>query len=205
METDRLQAVRRMTVTQRVRLAVNQYEVRAEKEEKEEKEEGEEGELIAFAQQKRLAVRERVTFWTDDSREKVFGGFAERDTLNVGGAFDVTDADGETVGGFRKDFKKSLFRSTWHLEQPGLGVLTGTERSARVAAIRRIWQFIPVVDELPIGWSYHFDFRLEGKLALTVSRTRTLRDRYLVEVHEPRLDRRLVIAQAVALDAMHAR
>ncbi|MDT0443810.1 hypothetical protein RM779_14605 [Streptomyces sp. DSM 41886] len=196
METDRLRAVRRMTVTQRVRLAVNQYEVRAG---------GEDGELIAFAQQKRLAIKERVTFWTDDSRENVFGGFAERDTLNVAGAFDVTDAGGETVGGFRKDFRKSLFRSTWHLEQPGLGVLTGTERSGRVAVIRRIWQFVPLVDELPVGWAYHFDFRLDGELALSVSRKRTLRDRYLVEIHEPRLDRRLVIAQAVALDAMQAR
>jgi uncharacterized protein YxjI len=32
-----------------------------------------------------------------------------------------------------------------------------------------------------------------------------LRDRYVIEIKDPRLDRRLVIAQAVALDALQHR
>ncbi len=199
METDHLQQVQQLSVRQRVRLSVNQYEVIAE-----DPDGRGGGEVIAFAQQKRVALNSRVTFYTDASKETPFGGFAERDIVTASNVYDVTDADGKPVGSFRKNFKKSLFRSTWHLEQPGIGELTGTERSGRVAVIRRIWQFLPVVDELPL-WTYHFDFRLDGQPAFSVTRQRTLRDRYLVDIHDPRLDRRLVIAQAVALDAMQAR
>ncbi|GAA3872920.1 hypothetical protein [Streptomyces sedi] len=199
MESDRLQAVNRMILAQRVRLAVNQYEI------SEEAPGGGQGELIAFAQQKRLALKERVTFWHDTERSRVFGGFAHRQVVDLGGTYDVTGADGETVvGTFSKDFKKSLTRSTWHLDQPGLPTMTGSERNKKVAVARRVARFIPVVDDLPI-WAYHFDFHLEGTLALSVSRKRTVRDRYLVEIHEPRLDRRLVVALAVALDAMQGR
>ena len=49
----RLQATRQLIVRQRIRLMVNQYEVRAAGPD------GSEGELIAFAQQKRLAFKER--------------------------------------------------------------------------------------------------------------------------------------------------
>ncbi|KAB8169932.1 hypothetical protein FH609_006610 [Streptomyces sp. 3MP-14] len=211
METERLQAVRRMVVKQRLRLTVNQYEISAPGDNDNDNNGNngnngdDDGELIAFVQQKRLALRERVTFWTDSSRATVLGGFAHRDVIDLGGVYDVTDADGGTLGHFRRNLRKSLFRTTWHLEQPGLGTLVGTERSGRVAALRRIWAFVPFADELPVGWAYHFDFQLDGAPALSVTRARTLRDRYRVEIHEPRLDRRLVIAMAVALDAMQSR
>jgi uncharacterized protein YxjI len=38
-----------------------------------------------------------------------------------------------------------------------------------------------------------------------VNRQWGLRDRYLIEIHDPRIDRRLIIAMAVALDALQAR
>ncbi len=71
--------------------------------------------------------------------------------------------------------------------------------------LRRVWQFIPWVDALPFAWPYHFDFYAGDRIAFSVDKKFGLRDRYVVDVHDPRLDRRLVIAQAVALDALQSR
>lgn len=192
MEYDRLQAQRRLVIRQRVRLMVNQYEVHAEGPD------GGEGELIAFAQQKRMAFKEQVTIYTDDSKQFPFVGFKARSVIDLGATYDVTDHNGQPIGLFRKDFKSSLLRSTWHVEQPGLPMATGQERNTAVAILRR---FVDSLSWLP----YHFDFTYGGQPAFSVDRKWGLRDRYIVDIADPRLDRRVVIAMAVALDALQAR
>ncbi len=192
MELQRLQAEQRLIVRQRVRLMVNQYEVHAVAPD------GSEGELLAFAQQKRLAFKEQVTLYSDDTKQVPVLGFKARQVIDLGATYDVTDAAGTPIGLFRKDFAKSLLRSTWIVEQPGLGAATGQERSQWVAILRR---FVDSLSWLP----YHFDFAIEGHPGFSVVKKWGIRDRYVVEVHDPRLDRRLVIAMAVALDALQSR
>jgi uncharacterized protein YxjI len=192
MELQRLQAEQRLLVRQRIRLMVNQYEVHAVAPD------GSEGELLAFAQQKRLAFKEQVTLYADDTKQQPVLGFKARQVVDLGATYDVTDASGVPVGLFRKDFAKSLLRSTWHVEQPGLGAATGQERNLAVALLRR---FVDSLSWLP----YHFDFTLDGQPAFSVVKKWGLRDRYIVDVHDPRFDRRLVIAMAVGLDALQSR
>jgi uncharacterized protein YxjI len=187
-----LQATRQLVVRQRIRLMVNQYEVHAAGPD------GSEGELVAFAQQKRLAFKEQVTFYTDDSRRYPVFGFKARQVIDLGATYDVFDASGNPIGLFRKDFGQSLLRSTWHVQQPGLPEATGQERSLLVALLRR---FADSLSWLP----YHFDFSSNGQPAFSVVRKWGLRDRYLVDIPDPRLDRRLVIVMAVALDALQSR
>ena len=52
---------------------------------------------------------------------------------------------------------------------------------------------------------YHFDFKVDGKLVFSVARKFSLRDRYMITIEDPSVDRRAVIAMAVALDALQAR
>ncbi|GAA0321272.1 hypothetical protein NE235_18615 [Actinoallomurus spadix] len=199
MDFQTFQAQQRLLIRQRVRLMVNQYEVHAANPD------GSEGELVAFAQQKRLAFKEQVTFYSDDRKEQPLFGFKARQRIDLGATYDVTDPGGQPIGSFRKDFKASLLASTWHLEQPNLGVTTGSERSKFVAILRRVWNFVPYVDSLPFAWPYHFDFAANGQETFSVDKKFALRDKYAVDIKDPRLDRRLVIAQAVALDALQHR
>lgn len=192
MDLAQIQAQQQLIIRQRVRLMVNQYEVHASNPD------GSEGELIAFAQQKRLAFKEQVTLYTDDSKQYPVLGFKARQVIDLGATYDVTDPSGQPIGLFRKDFKQSLLRSTWHLEQPGLGVTTGQERSMPVALLRR---FIDSLSWLP----YHFDFAAGESVVFSVQKKWGFRDRYIVTINDPRLDRRLVIAMAVALDALQSR
>ncbi|MFB9835449.1 hypothetical protein [Actinoallomurus acaciae] len=199
MDFETLQTQQRLLIRQRVRLMVNQYEVHTEAAD------GSEGELVAFAQQKRMAFKEQVTIYTDDTKQHALFGFKARKRLDLASAYDVTDPQGRPIGVFRKDFKASLLSSTWHLEQPGLGTTTGSERNKAVAILRRVWDFIPYVDSLPFAWPYHFDFTADGQETFSVDKKFGLRDRYVVDIKDQRLDRRLIIAQAVALDALQHR
>jgi uncharacterized protein YxjI len=192
MELQRLQAQQQLHVRQRIRLMVNQYEIHAVEPD------GSEGELLAFAQQKRLAFKEQVTLYTDDTKQQPVLSFRARQIIDLGATYDVLDAGGNPIGLFRKDFKSSLLRSTWHVEQPGVGVAVGQERNLAVALLRR---FVESLSWLP----YHFDFLIDGRPAFSVVKKWGLRDRYVVDIHDPRLDRRLVIAMAVGLDALQAR
>ncbi|MEH0822582.1 MULTISPECIES: hypothetical protein [unclassified Micromonospora] len=192
MQLDNLQTQHQFHVRQRIRMMVNQYEVRAVAPD------GTEGELLAFAQQKRLAFKEQVTIYTDDSKQQPLLGFKARQRLDLGATYDVTDAAGTPIGQFRKDFAQSLLRSTWHVEQAGLPQITGQERSLPVALLRR---FVDSLSWLP----YHFDFVADGQPVFSVVKKWGLRDKYVVEVQNPQVDRRLVIAMAIGLDALQSR
>lgn len=195
MDLATLQSQPALNVRQKITAFVNRYVVTVPTTT------GDDGEQVAFVEQKRLAFREEVTFFTDESKTTPLFKFKARQILDVGATYDVTAADGTPIGTFRKDFKKSLLRSTWHLEQGELAAI-GTERSQLIAILRRIWDLF---EDLPFFFKYHFDFTSGDKLVMSVDKTALIRDRYRIEMHEPTLDRRMAIAMAVALDALQSR
>ena len=99
---------------------------------------GESGELVAFVEQKRLAFEEKVTIYTDTGKDRVLAGFHARKVIDLGSGYEVTDGEEQSIGGFRKDFGKSLTNATWHLDQPGTPTATGEERDAGLAVLRRV-------------------------------------------------------------------
>lgn len=158
---------------------------------------GSEGQVLAFAQQKRLAFKEQVTFYADESKSQAVFAFKARAVMDLNAGYDITDPSGAALGFFRKDFGKSLFRSTFHIEGPGYAG-TGQERNQLVAILRRFSE----TDFLPI----HFDYvSAEGQPLLSVERRWALRDKYTVTVQDPRVDFRVAAAVAVAMDALMQR
>ena len=192
MSVDTLQNQAQLIVRQRIRLMVNQYEIHAVSPD------GQEAGVLAFAQQKRMAFKEQVTLYTDDTKTTPVLGFKARQVMDLAATYDVTDANGAPIGVFRKNFKESLLRSTWHLQQPGYAELVGRETSLVVAVLRR---FVDSLSWLP----YNFEFLIGDRPAFSVVKKWGIRDRYVVTIHDPAIDRRLVTAMAVALDALQAR
>jgi len=177
-------------VKQKLTLMVNRYEIRALGPD------GQPGQLMALAQQKRMAFKEEVTFYADEERTRAVFSFKARQRLDLGAGYDVYDEHGEAIGYFKKDFGKSLLRSTFHLSGPSLEA-TGQERSQAVALIRRF-------ADVPLP--FHFDFvDSAGNTVMSVERQFSLRDQYSVNVPDRRLDFRLAAAMTVALDALMAR
>ncbi|MHB8187027.1 MAG: LURP-one-related/scramblase family protein [Dermatophilaceae bacterium] len=194
----------RFTIKQKITMMVNRYEIRSVDAN------GGEGPVIAMAQQKRMAFKEQVTFYADEARTQPVFGFKARQRMDLAATYDITDASGTPIGSFRKEFAKSLLRSTWQLTADDGLQATGTERNQNVAIARRLWEMLPIVSELPSPFLFHFDFTApDGSIVLSSVRRRSLRDRYDVELPTSpngwRLDWRVGAAMAVALDALQSR
>lgn len=191
--------IEHLSVTQKITMMVNRYEIRSVDPG------GRPGALLALAQQKRVAFKEEVRFFADESKRTVIFSFKARQRLDFGATYDVLDASGNPIGSFRKNFGASLLRSTWQLEAPGIQAV-GSERSQGVAIARRLWEFVPFLDAIPAPFLFHFDFRdPAGQVVLSSERKPSLRDRYDVTIPGARVDWRLAAAMAVALDALQSR
>lgn len=182
------QHISRFFIKQRITMMVNRYEIR------EAAPDGSEGRVIAIAQQKRLAFKEQVTFFADEARTQAVFSFKARQALDLAAIYDVTDGAGAPLGWFQKDFGASLLRSSFHLAGPGIDAY-GQERSQAIAIIRRF---------VDVPLSFHFDFtdKHTGAVVMSSERRFSLRDRYTIDVPDPRLDFRLAAAMAVGLDAL---
>jgi hypothetical protein len=187
-------------ISQRITVMVNRYEIRAANPD------GSEGPLLAFAEQKRMKIKEEVSFFTDESRTRRVFSFKARQRLDVHAEHDVFDENGAPLGWFKKDFGASLLRSTWHLYAPGVEAV-GRERRPLIAILRRIWDFIPWIGDIWVPFVFHFDFvdPRTGQPVMVSERKKAIRDRYTVTVPDPRLDFRVAAAMAVALDALQSR
>lgn len=188
------------SMKQRVTMMANKYELITTNPD------GSDGQLLAFAQQKRMAFKEQVTFYTDDTKTQTVFSFKARKTIDLGSGYDVFDADGQSIGWFKKEFGKSLLRSSWQLSAPGIDA-DGTERNPTIAIVRRVWEFVPFVGEIPLPFIFHFDFtaRDTQQPVLSVERKMSIRDRYRITVPDQRLDFRVAAAMTVALDALQSR
>jgi uncharacterized protein YxjI len=191
---------------QRIKLVVNQYEFSLP-------EDGDKpGTEFCFVQQKRFKFKEDIRFYTDETRSVEVLRIKARQRFDPRARYDVTTPDGQKVGEIQKVFGKSLLRSTYTIyDANGTEVALARERNPVVALFRRLVGFIPYVgdfaDWLPIA--YHFDFvRGEEKLGSHERKLFSFRDVYRIDMSgDPQrtVDRRLVLALAVGMDALQAR
>lgn len=198
----------RLIIEQKITAFVNRYDIY------EANEAGEKGKLIAFAEQKRLAFKEKVTFFSDPSKETVVFSFRAEKVMDVHGKYFVEDADGNLLGSFKKQFGKSLLNSTWDmLDTRDDVLLTINESNQFLAVARRFAGWIPFVGEfldlLTNFFKYHFSFRTpNGKEVGMYRKTTLFRDHYQLDLADDAYvaqDWRVFAAMAVALDALQSR
>jgi uncharacterized protein YxjI len=175
-------------------------------------ERGEEGQQIAFVEQKRFTFKEDIRFYTDDTKQVEVMRIKARQRFDPAARYDVTTPTGEKIGEIQKVFGRSLLRSTYRLyDANGVETCEARERSLPVALLRRGVDFVPYVgnyaDWLPIP--YHFVFMRGDKVLVDHTRQAwKLTDHYRIDCTpdaERTLDRRLVLAAAVGMDALQAR
>ncbi len=186
---------------QRIRPVINQYEFTLP-----------DGQPVCFVEQARFKFKEDIRFYADDSKKHELMRLKARQRFDPSARYDVTDDQGRPIGQLQKVFGASLLRSTYTLfDASGQETARVTERSLPIALVRRFIGLIPFiggfVDWVPIP--YHFNFlRGEQVLGTHVRQAWKFRDTYTLDFSgDPgrTIDRRLVLATAVGLDALQAR
>jgi hypothetical protein len=197
----------RFVLRQRVRPVVNQYEFSLPQADGESP-----GTAFCFVEQRRFTFKEDIRFYADDTKAVELMRIKARQRFDPRARYDVTGPADERIGEIQKVFGASLLRSTYALFGPGGDeIATAAERSLPVALFRRGVGFVPYVggfsDFLPIP--YHFVFRHDGReLGSHRRQLGKFRDVYTIDLSgdpERTIDRRLILAMAVGMDALQAR
>lgn len=198
----------RLIVRQKITAFVNKYEILQVVP-------GQEPQLVAQAQQKRLAFREKVMFYTDAKRDKVAFTFRAEKIMDVHGRYFVEDAKGSVIGMFKKEFGASLVNSTWKvLDASGMERMVVKESNQLLAIMRRIIGWLPFVGELGellvMLFRYHFEF-IDVQTSRVVGqyrKTTLIKDHYELAMDDAiwqQNDWRVLAAMSVALDALQSR
>jgi hypothetical protein len=188
-------AADRFEIDQLIRPIVNLYRITAD------------GQPVAFVRQQRLKIKEDIRFFADENETEELFRIKARAVLEFSGRYDVTTPAGERIGVLGKVFGKSLLRSTWSvLDGHEQELAIAKERSQFWAIVRRAVDVIPYGDFIPIV--FHFTIDTGDRHLGDFTRRIGIRDRYDLDLSgdpERRIDRRLAIALAIALDALQSR
>jgi hypothetical protein len=166
--------------------------------------------LIAFAEQAKLKIKEKISFYSDASKSNLLFTLRAEKVIDVHGSYFIEDGNGGLIGFIKKDFKRSLFQSSWLVSnQAGVEVLRFEEDNPLVAILRRIADFIPVGDLIKF-FPYHFAVTevASGNQVGRYQKVSVFRDRYVLHLDEnvsAATDQRLLIGMSIALDALQSR
>jgi hypothetical protein len=199
----------KLIVEQKITPLVNKYVVHQANPD------GTKGPLLAFAQQKRLAFKEKVEFWADEQKSQLAFTMQAEKVMDIHGRFFVADPHGNRIGAFKKEFKQSLVVSTWSIvDENGDAKVRIAESNAALAILRRFGGEIPLVGifvELVVMFlKYHFDLtdmHTNEKVGRYV-KTKLFYDHYQLLMDDAayeQQDPRVLAALAVALDALQSR
>lgn len=197
----------RFILRQRFRFVVNEYEFSIPAPGSDSP-----GQPFCFVRQKPFKFKEDIRFYVDDSRSVELMRIKARQRFDPRARYDVVAADGSKIGEVQKVFGASLLRSTYALfDATGAEIAQVTERNLAIALFRRLVGFIPYLENfanwLPIPYDFVF---LRDGVPIGHHRRQLwkLIDVYTIDLTEDTeriLDRRLVLAIAVAMDALQAR
>jgi uncharacterized protein YxjI len=165
------------------------------------------GPPVAYVRQKKMAIKEDIRFYGDENETQELFRIKARSVFDIGGARYDVFAGEQKIGVLEHQFRASLLRSTWTVRDGGDGELVvARERSLPLAIARRLIDFVPYGEWIPIP--YNFDFLIGERLVGGMQRKFQLRDRYVLDLsgdHERVVDRRLAIALAIGLDTLQNR
>jgi len=165
------------------------------------------GAPVAYVRQKKMAIKEDIRFYGDESETTELFRIKARSILDTGGSRYDVFAGEERLGVLEHQFGASLLRSTWRVRDGAdAELLIARERSLPLAILRRVIDFVPYGDIVPIP--YNFEFLMGEQVVGGMDRKFQLRDRYVLDLtgdHEQRVDRRLAIALAIGLDTLQNR
>ena len=169
----------------------------------------EEGRPLLYVKQAKMKIKEDIRFRRSPEDERHLFMIKSKSVFEFRGRHEVLDADGAVIGMLEKNFGKSLLRSHWHVrDRAGQELLEAHEASWVIALLRRFGQLGPDWFDLLTWLPFNFVLRRGDNEVGRYKRVLgTVRDRYVLELDPgvEDVDRRLLVAFTVALDALQDR
>jgi hypothetical protein len=168
-----------------------------------------EGAPVLFVKQKKLKIKEDIRFRTAPEDGPHLFMIKSKSVFEFRGRHEVLDADERPIGLLEKVFGRSLLRSHWRVrDAAGNELFESYEASWIIALLRRFADLGPDWFSLLSWLPFNFVVSRDGEQIGSYKRVLgKLADRYVFEL-EPGLqdvDRRLVLAFAIGLDALQDR
>jgi uncharacterized protein YxjI len=159
--------------------------------------------------QKKMKIKEDIRFRVSPDEGDHLFMIKSKSVFEFRGRHEVLDRDRAVIGMIEKDFTRSLLRSHWHVrDAAGTELLEAHEASWVVALLRRFAdlgsEWLSLLTWLPFNFVLRRGEQGVGTYKRVLGK---VRDRYLLEL-EPELadvDRRLIVAFAIGLDALQDR
>lgn len=169
----------------------------------------EEGPPLLYVKQKKMKIKEDIRFRLSPDGDAHLFMIKSKSVFEFRGRHEVLDDAGNVIGMLGKDFGRSLLRSHWVVrDAQGEVLFEAHESSWLIALVRRFadigFDWLSILSYLPFNFVLVRDGEELGRYKRILGK---LRDRYLLEL-EPGLqdvDRRLVVALTIALDALQDR
>lgn len=169
----------------------------------------EEGPPLLYVKQRKLKIKEDIRFRLSPDDKAYLFMIKSKSVFEFRGRHEVLDAQDNPIGLLEKTFGRSLLRSHWRVrDASGDEVLESQETSFFIALLRRLAGFLPEGLDLLAYVPFNFTLYRDGKEAARYNRVLgKVRDRYVLELgpQVAGVDRRLLVAFAVALDALQDR
>lgn len=168
-----------------------------------------EGHPLLFVKQKKMKIKEDIRFRVSEDEGAHLFMIKSKSVFEFRGRHEVLDAEGHAIGTLEKAFGRSLLRSHWHIrDASGAELFQAHEASWIIALVRRVadigFDWLSALSWLPFNFRLVRDGHEVGKYTRVLGK---FRDRYVLE-SGPELadvDRRLLVAFAIGLDALQDR
>jgi uncharacterized protein YxjI len=159
--------------------------------------------MIGYSKQKALKIKEDIRVFSDESQSNEILTIKARNIFDLSGNYDFTDSNtGESLGGVRRNFRKSLFQdsySIYGLDNQVYGEIK--EDSMMNAIIRR---FVPFAN---LALPQVFSMDVQGQSPITFTqKINPIIQKLTVQIPDGnQLDRRVVLGAAMIVIAIEGK
>ena len=159
--------------------------------------------MIGYSKQKALKVKEDIRVFSDESQSNEILTIKARNIFDLSGNYDFTDSNtGESLGGVRRNFRKSIFQDSYSIFGPDNQVYGEIKEDSMMnAIIRRIVPFanyaLPQV----------FSMDVQGQSPITFTqKMNPIIQKLTVQIPDGnQLDRRVVLGAAMIVIAIEGK
>ena len=160
-------------------------------------------ELIGYSYQKALKLKEDIRVYTDESESEEIMKIKARKILDLTGGYDFTDSKtGESLGGVRRNFRKSLIRDSYSVFDPDNQIYAEIKEDNLFSAIIR--RILPPT-KLFFPQKFTLDFPGNPPISFTQKMNPVIQ-KLTVDISEGnQIDPRIILGAAMVIIAIEGR